>query len=75
MSELDIIREVIAYLKFWQGIMVVTDISIIGWLITSAGSASAGTVVLAIIGAGAITLGVFLLHRRIGEAIKSLRDL
>lgn len=55
--------------------MVVTDISIIGWLITSAGSASAGTVVLAIIGAGAITLGVFLLHRRIGEAIKSLRDL
>jgi len=40
MSELDRIKEQIAYLKYWQGVMVVTDISLVGWLITSADSAS-----------------------------------
>ncbi|MDT0635331.1 hypothetical protein [Spectribacter hydrogenoxidans] len=57
MSELDVIREQIAYLKFWQGVMVVTDISIIGWLITSAHRAGGVTVLLAILGVAAITLG------------------
>ena len=28
MSELDRLKEQLAYLKFWQGIMVVTDISL-----------------------------------------------
>jgi hypothetical protein len=32
MSELDRLKEQLAYLKFWQGIMVVTDISLVGWL-------------------------------------------
>jgi hypothetical protein len=31
MSELDVAKEQIAYLKLWLGIMVVTDISLIGW--------------------------------------------
>jgi len=29
-SELDRLKEQLAYLKFWQGIMVVTDISLVG---------------------------------------------
>ena len=36
MSELDRIKEQIAYLKYWQGIMVVTDITLVGWLLTAA---------------------------------------
>ena len=35
MSELDLAKEQIAYLKFWLGILVVTDISLFGWLITN----------------------------------------
>src|SRR4051812_27177285 len=35
MSQLDHLREEIAYLKFWLGIFVVTDISLAGWLISS----------------------------------------
>jgi hypothetical protein len=35
MSELDVAREKIAYLKVWLGILVVTDISTFGWLISS----------------------------------------
>ena len=36
MSELDVAKEQIAYLKFWLGVMVVTDISLFGWLISNA---------------------------------------
>jgi len=40
MSELDIAKEQIAYLKFWLGILVVTDISLFGWLLSNVGSAN-----------------------------------
>jgi len=40
MSELDVAKEQIAYLKFWLGAMVVTDISLFGWLISNANSTS-----------------------------------
>jgi len=32
MSDLDVAKEEIAYLKVWLGILVVTDISTFGWL-------------------------------------------
>ena len=35
MAELDRVREKIAYLKYWQGFMVVTAISVFGWLLTA----------------------------------------
>ena len=31
---LDRLKEEVAYFKFWQGIVVVTDISLLGWLIS-----------------------------------------
>ena len=40
MSQVDIIKETIAYLKFWLGIMVVLDISLVGWLLAYAGKSS-----------------------------------
>jgi hypothetical protein len=46
MAELDRVRERIAYLKLWQGIMVVTDISLVGWLITAGGEAPLKTFAL-----------------------------
>lgn len=41
MSRLDKPQEQIAYLKFWLGVMVVTDISLVGWLVSNAGDAAA----------------------------------
>ena len=35
MSELDTMKEKIAYLKLWLGILVLTDISLIGWLVSN----------------------------------------
>jgi len=39
-SELDVAREKIAYLKIWLGILVVTDISLVGWLASNITSAN-----------------------------------
>jgi len=34
-SEADVLKEKIAYLKLWLGIMVVTVISMVGWLLSN----------------------------------------
>jgi hypothetical protein len=75
MSELDVAREKIAYLKVWLGILVVTDISTFGWLISNVDSASAALLWAAVIAVVALTIGIFVLHRRIDRHIQSLRGL
>ncbi len=72
MSELDRLKEQLAYLKFWQGIMVVTDISLVGWLVSTADGARALTVVLAIIGVIVLTFGIVVLHRQIERRINQI---
>ena len=75
MSELDVAREKIAYLKVWLGILVVTDISTFGWLISNVDSASTALLWAAVIAVVALTIGIFVLHRRIDRHIQSLRGL
>jgi hypothetical protein len=65
MAELDRVRERLAYFKFWQGVMVVTDISLVGWVVSTAESAKPLPFVLAIVGVACITTGIPALHRRI----------
>jgi hypothetical protein len=69
MSELDRLKEQVAYLKFWQGIMVVTDISLVGWLVSTADSARPLTVALAIVSVFLLTFGIVMLHRQIERRI------
>ena len=75
MSELDVAKEQIAYLKFWLGVLVVTDISLFGWLISNADSASLRLLVAGCLAVIAITSGIALLHRRIERHIQDLRGL
>lgn len=75
MSELDVAKEKIAYLKVWLGILLVTDISTFGWLVSSVATASSLLLWAAVIVVVALTLGIFLLHRRIDRHIQSLREL
>ena len=65
MAALDRAKEKIAYHKFWQGITVVTDISLIGWLVSARSPEQDFATVLALAGVLALTVGVFLLHRHI----------
>jgi len=75
MSELDRLKEQIAYLKYWQGVMVVTDISLVGWLITAGDGASLHAFALAIVGVVALTLGIIGLHRQIERRIDRIGSL
>jgi hypothetical protein len=74
MSELDVVKEQIAYLKFWLGILVITDISLFGWLLSNVGSANLLLVSGGCFAVVAITVGIILLHRRIERQIESLRE-
>ncbi|MBL8526522.1 MAG: hypothetical protein JNL68_02450 [Burkholderiales bacterium] len=75
MSELDVAKEKIAYLKVWLGILVVTDISTFGWLISNVGTGTPFLLWAAVLAVVAFTAGIFLLHRRIDRHIRSLRGL
>ena len=75
MPQLDGLKEELAYLKLWLGIMVITGISLIGWLLTSVQSASwflllGGCVTLFPIGAGCSAL-----HRQIERKIQEITEL
>lgn len=75
MSELDRLKEQLAYLKFWLGVMVVTDISLVGWLVSTADGARPLTVALAIVGVVLLTFGVVVLHRQIERSIDQIGKL
>jgi heme O synthase-like polyprenyltransferase len=74
-SELDHAKEQLAYFKLWQGVMIVTEISVVGWLISSWNSAAPSTVLLALAGVLLLTIGVGVLHRQIGRRIDEIRKL
>jgi hypothetical protein len=75
MSKSDKAKEQIAYLKFWLGVMVVTDISLVGWLVSSVDSAPTHKVVGAIVAVVIITVAGFAVHRRIEWLINTLEEL
>lgn len=75
MSDLDIAKEKIAYLKVWLGILLVTDISTFGWLVSNVNSATTLLPWAAVIVVVALSIGILLLHRRIDRHIQSLKEL
>ena len=75
MSKLDVAREHIAYLKLWLGVVIVTDISLIGWLVANFGFAGWPLIVgdaLALVG---VSWGCYFLDSRIRSAIANLEEL
>jgi hypothetical protein len=75
MSELDVAKEQIAYLKLWLSIMVVTNISLIGWFIGNYGQAAAGLLVTDLVAVVIVSAAIVELHRRIERQIERLREL
>lgn len=57
-SELDQVKEQVAYLKVWLGIVVVTDISLAEWLISSSESTASLTFFLALAGLVLLSAGI-----------------
>ena len=72
MSEIDRLKEQLVYLRFWLGIMVVTDISLVGWLASTIDTATTALLSFAIAGIIVLSLGIFLLHRQIERRIEQI---
>ncbi len=77
MAALDRTKEELGYFKFWQGVVVVTDISACGWLVSAAMGNSPLTVAfaLAVLGVVSLTIFVTLIHREIVHCIRKIGQL
>lgn len=75
MSELDRLKEQLVYLRFWLGIMVVTEITLVGWLISTPNTADPVLWSLAAVGVVVLGFGIFLLHRQVERRIEEVRRL
>jgi hypothetical protein len=72
---LDVAKDKIAYLKVWLGILLVTDISTFGWLVSNVDAATTLLLWAAVVVVVALTIGILMLHRRIDRHIQSLKEL
>ena len=75
MSELDRLKEQLVYLRFWLGIMVVTEITLVGWLISTPTSANPMLWFIGAFGALLLGVGIFLVHRQIERRIDQIGKL
>jgi hypothetical protein len=75
MSKLDVAKEEIAYLKLWLGIVIVTDISLMGWLLGNFQSAGWALILGDIVALICASSGCYSLHTRIKSAIAKLEEL
>ena len=75
MSKIDKAKEQLAYFKFWLGVMVVTDISLVGWLVASAEAAPIHKGVGAVVAVVVITVAGFIVHRHVKRLIDTLEEL
>ena len=75
MPELDGLKEQLVYLRLWLGIIVVAEISLVGWTASAVETASPRLLSLSIVVIMVLGLGILLLHRRIERRIEQLRSL
>ena len=75
MSELDRLREQLVYLRFWLGIMVATEIALVGWLISTPINSNPTLWLIGGFGAVLLGAGIFLLHRQIERRIDQIGKL
>jgi len=73
--ELDGLKEQLVYLRLWLGIMVVAEISLIGWLASALETITPRLLFLAVVGMMSLGLGILLLHRQIERRIERIRSL
>ena len=75
MPQLDRLKEQVAYLRFWQGVVVITDISLVGWLISVVDEAERLRLLLGIFGVILLSFGAVVLHRHIDRRMEQIGEL
>jgi hypothetical protein len=72
MSTLDRVKEQLVYLRFWLGIMVATEIALVGWLISTPISENAALWFMGVFGAFLLGSGILLVHRQVERRIDQI---
>ena len=75
MSEIDRLKEQLVYLRFWLGIMVVTEITLVGWLISTPIAANPALWSIGTFGAIVLGAGIYLVHREVERRIDQIGKL
>jgi hypothetical protein len=75
MPELDALKEELAYLRLWLGMLAVTDISLTGWTASAIDTASTRLLSLSVAVMIVLGTGVLLLNRLIERRIERIRRL
>jgi hypothetical protein len=75
MTQIDLLKEKISYLKLWLGIIVVTDISLVGWLIGNYAVSTRILIVGDVVAILVVSFGIYVLHKRIENEIERLKEL
>ncbi|MEA1915979.1 MAG: hypothetical protein U9N42_00455 [Campylobacterota bacterium] len=75
MAKIDEIKEELNYLKVWLGIIVITSIGLISWLLNNYEISSNTKIISDIIAIVILTLSIIVIDRKIKNKIKNLRDL
>lgn len=75
MAEIDKVKEEINYLKVWLGIVVVTNIGLISWLINNYDTDTILKVIADISAICLLTISIIIIDKNIKKKIKLLKDL
>ena len=75
MAQIDEIKESIGYIKIWLGMILVTNISLVGWLFSNFETSTNIQVISDIIAIVLLTISIVIVDKKIKIKIKSLRDL
>ncbi len=75
MARIDETKEELNYLKVWLGIVVVTVISLIGWLVGNYDCETKIKIYLDMVAIISLTVSIIIIDKKIKTKIKSLRDL
>ena len=75
MRELDALKEELAYLRLWLGMIAVAEISLIGWFAAALANATPRLLTVAIAAMMALAVGIILIDRLIERRIDRVRGL
>ena len=75
MGKIDEIKEELNYLKVWLGIIVITTIGLISWLINNYETSSELKIISDVVAIVFLTLSILIMDKKIKKKIRSLKDL
>ncbi len=75
MAKIDEIQEELTYLKVWLGIIVITTIGLVSWLVNNYEVSSNIKVVSDVVAVFVLTISIIIIDKKIKNKIRSLKEL